>query len=379
MIICYFGTYSKEEGYTRNRVIIKGLEENGIVIKECHADLWKGRLDKLSGIKYSKYTLSLIPRFIFAYISLLIKFFNIGTYDLMIVGYAGHLDIFLARILNLFRRKPLVFDAFLSLYDTAVNEFKVAKKNSWKAKAIWLIDRYSCLMADKVLLDTQAHIKYFVEEFKLSYTKFIALPVGQDNQIFKPQGSSKVSNTFNILFFGNYTPLHGAEYILRAAKKLEPYPDVHFTLVGDSPLYGKIHSLAEELSLKNVTFIRSRLAYSLLKEYIASADICLGVFGETLKANNVVPCKIYDCLAMAKSIITSNSAAAREILTDKENILFCKPKDADSIADAIILLKDNPLLRDKIAYQAYQLFCEKFTPKHIAERLIAELKKEEGR
>jgi len=28
--ICYFGTYSMEEGYPRNRVIIEGLRKNGV-------------------------------------------------------------------------------------------------------------------------------------------------------------------------------------------------------------------------------------------------------------------------------------------------------------------------------------------------------------
>ena len=64
MIVCYFGTYSKDEGYTRNRVIIKGLKENGVQVQECHVDLWKGRTDKLIGLKDLKYSLRLIPRLI---------------------------------------------------------------------------------------------------------------------------------------------------------------------------------------------------------------------------------------------------------------------------------------------------------------------------
>jgi len=373
MIVCYFGTYSKGQGYSRNRVLIKGLKENGVTVKECHIDLWKGRLDKLEGIRDLKYSLSLIPRFIFVYMRLIMKLFAVGRYDVMIVGYAGHIDIFLAKILNFLRHKPLVFDAFLSLYDTAVNEFKVAGEGSWKAKIIWLLDKYSCLMADVVLLDTQAHIKYFVEEFNVPYKKFIAVYVGQNDEIFKPLELAKENNNFNVLFFANLTALHGTEYIIQAAKILEPYKDIHFTLIGNGPLYDKIYNLAKEISLANTTFIRDFLPYELLRQYIGSADVCLGIFGTTEKARKVVPCKIYDCLAMAKPVITADSLAVREILTDRENIILCQAGNAESIARAIILLRDNPDLRDKIANQGYQLFCQKFTPKHIAERLISDI------
>jgi hypothetical protein len=41
-----------------------------------------------------------------------------------LVGYLGHFDVFPARLLSWLRRKPLVFDAFVSLYDTSVEDQK---------------------------------------------------------------------------------------------------------------------------------------------------------------------------------------------------------------------------------------------------------------
>lgn len=37
--ICYFGTYSREEGYPRSRVIIEGLRKNGVDVIESHGEL----------------------------------------------------------------------------------------------------------------------------------------------------------------------------------------------------------------------------------------------------------------------------------------------------------------------------------------------------
>ena len=46
MKICYWGTYDR--AYPRNLTVIAGLRENGAVVTECHAALWKSSGDKLA-------------------------------------------------------------------------------------------------------------------------------------------------------------------------------------------------------------------------------------------------------------------------------------------------------------------------------------------
>ena len=48
-----------------------------------------------------------------------------GRYDVLLVGYPGHLDPFLARLLAWFRRRPLV-SMPMSLYDTIVGDRALA-------------------------------------------------------------------------------------------------------------------------------------------------------------------------------------------------------------------------------------------------------------
>ena len=115
-----------EEGYPRNRVIIEGLRRNGAEVVECHEDFWTGTDEKLEGLKDRSLMLKKLLGLLRTYVKLVRKFGKAGPYDAIIVGYAGHIDIFLARFLNLFRRKPIIFDAFLSLYDTTVMDRKIA-------------------------------------------------------------------------------------------------------------------------------------------------------------------------------------------------------------------------------------------------------------
>src|SRR3989304_5151940 len=106
MRVCYFDTYSMEDGYPRNRVIIEGLRENGVDVVECHEDLWKGTAEKLEGIRDSRAVFNRLSKILSTYVRLVRKSKEIGEYDILIVGYAGHVDIFLAKLLNLFVKKP---------------------------------------------------------------------------------------------------------------------------------------------------------------------------------------------------------------------------------------------------------------------------------
>ena len=370
MRVCYFGTYSTGPGYPRNRMIIRGLRENGVEVIECHRELWRSATDKVKAAKGFPYNIRSIFVLSITYLILIIKFFRIGNYDLLIVGYAGHLDIFLARILNIIKQRPLIFDVFLSLYDTIVHDRRLIKPDSLRAKILWLIDKYSCILADMILLDTHEHIDYFVREFGLPRHKFVRVFVGEDDKIFRPVKRSIKNNHFEVLFFGTYITLHGIEYIIKAAKELETEQGIHFTLIGTGPLYEEMNALAKRLDLNNIDLIDRWMDYDELVVYISNADICLGIFGGTEKAKRVIPCKVYDCMAMGKPLITGDSLAARELLVDKENAILCEMEDPMAITNSILLLKKDKELLNKIGKNALSIYKDYASPLAIGKSVL---------
>jgi len=68
---------------------------------------------------------------------------------------------------------------------------------------------------------------------------------------------------------------------------------------------------------------------------------------------------------MAKPVITGDSPAAREALVDGENALLCEMGNAQALAQAILLLKRDRALREKIAQAGYASFLQRFSPKAI--------------
>lgn len=379
--VCYFGTYSMEEGYPRNRVIIEGLRRNGVDVVECHEDFWKSTEEKLKGVQAGQGEIKTLWRLMRTYARLVSKFRKVGNYDVLIVGYAGHIDIFLAKFLNLLRRKPVLFDAFLSVYDTAVMDRKIVRAGSLKAGLLRWIDTWACRMADAVLLDTQAHIDYFVREFHLPAKKFFAVPVGSSMRPSRPslsQGGRELEeemppdlpSPFTVLYFGSYIPLHGVDIVLMAAKILQREEDILFTLIGKGQLLPEMKELASTLRLKNVHFIERFIKEEELTGYINQADACLGIFGKSDKAMRVVPCKVYNCLSMGRPLITAMTPATEGVLTHMENAILCRPGDPEDLADAILQLKNNAALRERIACLGQEYFRRHFSAEAIGEKVL---------
>lgn len=373
MRICYFGTYTSQEGYPMNEVLIRSLKENQVEVVECHQDLWKGRMDKVKSAKGAFSSFLFILRLFGAYISLAGKFLKTGPYDAIIVGYPGHFDFFIARLLNLFRgKKPVLINLLFPLYDTIVIDRQLVPPGSFRAKWIWNIDKVLLHWADRIILDTESHIKHLCKTFNVKRDKFIKVPVGADDTFFRPQTLPKLEEKrpgTHVLFFGTYIPLHGIETILRAAYHLKSQPDIHFTLIGSGQAYEAMQTLAKNLELTNVTFISSWVPYKDLARYIQSADICLGIFGTTEKAQRVIPCKIYNCLAVGKPVITADTPAAREIFSNGVHAILSPPGDADALARAILKLRDNPQWREDIGRAGYELFRTRLSPHHIGQDL----------
>ena len=344
MNILMIGVYNIDD-YSRGRVLYKGLIKNKVNVDLC---LPRGRLKYFYIIK-----------------RLLNK-----NYDFVLVN--GKICFFISKLLKLIHKRPIIFDVFISDYDNLVNDRKIVKPNSLRSKLLWLIDKYSCKIADHIILDTYEHINYFVKEFGLNRNKFQRVFVGSDEDIFYPRKKIK-SKEFIVYFQGTFIPLQGIEYIIKSAKLLENYNDIEFNIVGYGQTFNEVLKLSQEINVKNVKFLGHKKLEE-LSSYIANADICLGIFGKTGKAKRVIPNKVFEYIAMKKPVITGDTPAIKELITNKKDCILCEIGNEKSLANAILELKNNDELRSKLAKDGYLLFKKKSSSKLIGKKIISIIK-----
>ena len=360
MKICYFGTY--EKNYPLNSIIIKGLKKNGVEVKECHVALWEKYKNKHGDFLKLFSLVKLAVNLAVAYLKLGYRFLKkCRDVNTVIVGYIGQLDIFWLRFLILFRKKKpkIIFIPLVSLYDTAIVDRGLSGKKNIFAKLLFYLDKYSFKIPDLVILDTNEHIKYICDLFNLNKNKFKRVWVGADEDVFYPKYSSsnkgELREVFQVLFFGKYIPLHGLEYIIKAAKLLENEKDIKFKMIGNGQLYNEITELSKDLKIKNIDFVEW-VEYNELVNEINKSDVVLGIFGGTNKSLRVIPNKVFQAIACKKAVITGDSLAIKELFTNRKNILLCENRNAESLKNAILELKDDGELRDKIAEGGYGIF-----------------------
>ncbi|KKQ92981.1 MAG: Glycosyl transferase group 1, partial [Candidatus Woesebacteria bacterium GW2011_GWB1_39_10b] len=294
-----------------------------------------------------------------------------GKYDLVVVGYSDwRFPVLLARVLF---RCPLIWDAFYSLYDTYVFDRKLFSPLSVKAAYYWLMDWLCCKIASRILLDTNAHINYFAETFHINKSKFIRSFVGASDDIFYPMIAQENHERFNVLFFGNFIPLQGVQFIIRAAKLLEHDTNINFNIIGSGQTYHQARVLANDLRSRNITFHERQPMHELTRS-IARADVCLGIFGETGKTQRVIPNKVYEAIAMKKPMLTADTPAIRELFIDHENILLCRAADPEDLANKIRILLHDTDLCEHISAGAYKIYQANCTPAIIGTKLLGALK-----
>lgn len=336
--ICLFGIF--DPGYERNRILYSGLSANGIDVVLCQAD--KGKLGK--------------------YISLARQYFKIRKkVDLVLVAFPGYQAMILAKILS---KKPIIFDSFLSIYDAEVCDRKNLNAESFKARYYWLLDWLSCALADKILLDAQAHIDYYVKTFGLEAKKFLRVFLGSD--IKKDGGQTEGDNSdpeyLTVHFHSRAHPMQGAEHVVESAKILKD-EKIKFNLAGD-----KVCKLRPEGNYPNMNFFPT-MPYDDLIGLLKKSQVCLGIFGDNDKANKVIPNKVYLGLAAGKAVISADTPAIRELFYDRENILLCRAADPSNLAEKILELRNNRELRLKISANGGRLAEEELAPKDVTREL----------
>lgn len=340
MNICFFGIYNKN--YSRNRVLMRGFRENGHTVFQCNVNPKKyGRLTKFFAL-FREY-----------------KKISKQKFDYVIVAFPGHSVCWFARLLF---DCQVIFDMFVSLYNSEVEDRKKSNRFSFRGIYAWLLDWSSMFLSHKILIDTGTHRDFLVKKFFVPKEKFVITYVGSDDSIVFPCQKNTNSKKTIIHFHGTGIPLQGVEFIVTAAKILENSLDVEFRLYG---IYGE--------DTGNLCFLPP-FRYSRMSRVLADADIVLGIFGNTEKAKLVIPNKVYEGLAAKRAVITADTPAVREVFGGgNANVVVCSSADGVDLAMKIKQLIQDSSYRDSVARCGYALFQKIGTPRVVVNKLIRDL------
>ena len=336
MKVLAWGTYDLSK--PRVRILMRALESSGVTLQKCHVDVWDAVADK-SQIRGALAKLRLALNWLLAYPKLIWCLLRSPKPDVIFVGYLGQFDVLILWPFAKLRGIPIAWDAFISLYNTVVEDRRMVGPRNPLALLLYAVEWLACRAADRVILDTRAHADYFVERFGVATEKTAAVFVGaeMENFVVKPVQRDP-AQPYTVLFYGQFIPLHGIPTIIEAARLLKNEP-IDWVVIGKGQEEKRIAQMLDQHPLPRLQWI-PWVKYEELVDHIARADVCLGIFDDGCKASRVIPNKVFQIIASGKPLITRDSPAMRELVAHEiPEIAFVEAANPDQLAQAVLAMQ----------------------------------------
>jgi glycosyltransferase involved in cell wall biosynthesis len=357
-----FGTYDTAM-HPRIATIAEGLAARGFDVTECNIPLGLTTADRVDMLARPWKAVGLLTRLASRWAGLAAKARRLGRPDVVVVGYLGHFDVLLARLLYRRGKVPIVLDHLISAANTAKDR---RLDGGRKTKVLRLIDAAALRAADIVVVDTEEHLEIVPEQYR---AKAVVVPVGAPTPWFEAarEPAADSGGPLRVVFYGLYTPLQGTPVIGAALGRLAGAP-VAVTMIGR----GQDEAETREAAAANdsVRWL-DWVPAAELPALVAAHDVCLGIFGTGDKALRVVPNKVFQGAAAGCAVITSDTAPQRRVLGDAA--VLVPPGDPAALAEALLRLADDREALLKLRHAARQLAAERFTPGQVVEPLTGRL------
>jgi glycosyltransferase involved in cell wall biosynthesis len=359
-----FGTYDTAM-HPRIATIAEGLAARGFDVTECNIPLGLTTADRVDMLAKPWKAGGLVVRLASRWLGLAAKARRLGRPDAVVVGYLGHFDVHLARLLYRRGKVPLVLDHLISAANTAKDR---RLDGGLKTKVLRLIDAAALHAADIVVVDTEEHLEIVPEKYR---PKAVVVPVGAPTPWHRAaveqsaaQEPTDFSGPLKVVFYGLYTPLQGTPVIGEALGRIAGAP-VEVTMIGRGQDEAETkRAAAANQSVRWLDWVPA----AELPALVAAHDVCLGIFGTGDKALRVVPNKVFQGAAAGCAVITSDTAPQRRVLgtvSQESGAVLVPPGDPAALADALLRLAEDREALLKLRHAARQLAAERFTPEQV--------------
>jgi glycosyltransferase involved in cell wall biosynthesis len=152
-----------------------------------------------------------------------------------------------------------------------------------------------------------------------------------------------LNDSFVVVYAGLLGIAQGLEATLEAASLLAAAePAVHFLFIGDGPVKRALQERAKSLGLANVTFLSSQPREA-IPGYLSAGDAALVPLTKK-RLLGALPSKMFDAMACQRPVVLSAEGEACQVLDQANAGLIVPPEDASAMAEAILRLRDDPLL-----------------------------------
>lgn len=224
-------------------------------------------------------------------------------------------------------------------------------------------DEEACLVAaDMVLAPTPAAVKALQSRGKPE--RVVLSPPGVDIDRFDWEHPGKFAIP-RILYAGTIDPGRGVRVLVRAMAAIVREVDARLVLAGSmAPKFDQaLRDGIRELNLADKIEVLSPVDHDQMPALIASATVCVVPAAADLTPNPTVvyPTKILEYMACKRPIVAPRRETVAQVVENNREALLFEPGDPVDLARKVLRLLGEPLLRDRLAQNAYERVRRDFT------------------
>jgi len=220
--------------------------------------------------------------------------------------------------------------------------------------------------AEKIIIDQPKYLNYskFLKNYK---NKIVTIPIGINQQIFRPLKQKKIKNL--IFFLGILDRFHrykGLDYLMKALTKVkQTIPNIMLIVGGSGELSEEYQELAKKLGLeKNIKFIGYIEEKSLIRLYNQSQIFILPSIGYE-EGFGIV---LLEAMACKTPVICTDIVGVADDVEKSNAGIVVKPKNINDLSRAIIKILKNKPNQKKMGENALRLVRQKYSLEKMAER-----------
>jgi glycosyltransferase involved in cell wall biosynthesis len=270
-----------------------------------------------------------------------------------------------------------------TIHGVLADEYEQAKKNPnqmLREKSANLFMSYLAKLEGQTAKKATTIVtisKYSVEKIQKYYgidPKMIHIvPNGVDTDFFRPKSDQIMTRQqFGlregpcVLFVGNLIPRKGLPYLIEAAKQIiRKHPETTFAMAGEGPLKDRlINSVQKQKIASNFKFL-GKVEENLLPSLYNTSDVF--VLPSLQEGQGIV---LLEAQASRIPVVAFETGGVKEAVRNGKTGFLVNPKDSSALADAVIKLLDDKILREKMGLDGRKFVVENFTWDICAQKML---------
>ncbi|MBI0581268.1 glycosyltransferase family 4 protein [Neobacillus cucumis] len=254
-------------------------------------------------------------------------------------------------------QKPILFTPHGFMTHTKL-KFNLIEKGSIEEQYFSTIDGQAIKNADQLIILCDA-FRPILKTLGAKDKRMSTVYTGIDFEVKKSQNEQ---NKIIITCVSRLRPRKGHKYLFEALSLLkDDLYNVEVWVVGDGEMREELEKQIRELKLKNVSFLGSR---NDIPKLLRQSDIFVQP-----TISDTLPISIIEAMFAGQAILATNVGGIPEIIQDNDTGLIIEPANPKQLAEKLLLLVQNQLLRITLSKQAKNFADEHLTVTNMVKEI----------